>query len=177
MKKVLVVIALMGFGFSASADHTYEIQINGGLGGTAGSITLNDDDTSPTGESNTPWSLGAEVYKTMGENMQFGGILQISDADNGGDTAFTLGALGRYNFDADHRNSMFAGGGLTFSDMGDTDFIALHLQFGKRYALSDTITYTPNISYRTAISGEDAAGNDVEGSVITINLLSFSGFM
>lgn len=175
MKKVLVTIALLGFGFSAQADHMYEIQINGGFGGTGGGIAINDEDNG----DNSPWNLGAEVYKTMGENLQIGGILALANEDQTGndDTTFTLGVLGRYNFDADHRNSMFAGGGLTFNDIGTGDYIGLHIQFGKRYALSDTITYTPNISYATAVSGETDAGNDIEGSTIMINLLSFSGFM
>jgi len=183
MKKVLVTIALLGFGFSAQADHNYEIQINGGTtgmaglgaqGGTAGTVTINDDKVG----DNTPWSLGAEVYKSMGENLQVGGLLSLADTDTtGSDTTFALGVVARYNFDADHRNSMFAGGGLTFNDIGTGDFIGLHLQFGKRYALSDTITYTPNVTYTTAVSGEFDGGGDIEGSSIVINLLSFSGFM
>ncbi len=173
MKKVLVAIALMGFGFSASADHMYEIQINGGFAGTAGNFTINDEDNG----DNSPWNLGAEVYKTMTDAFQLGGVLALADEDNGGDTAITLGVLGRYNFDADHRNSMFAGGGLTYTTAGDADAMNLHLQFGKRYELSDTITYTPNVAYVTALSGDDGNGGDVEGSSIVINLISFSGFM
>ncbi len=174
MKKVLVTIALLGFGFSANADRGMELQINGGFAGTAGQVQMNDDDRG----DNTPWSLGGEIYKSMNDNVQIGGILGLSDSDTtGSDTNITLGVAGRYNFDADLRNSMFVGAALTYTDAGDADMMNVNIQFGKRYALSDTITYTPNIAYNTTVSGDDGAGNDIEGSTISINLLSFSGFM
>ncbi len=168
MKKFLVTVALLGFGFNASADRGLEVQINGGFNGTAGAITINDKDTG----DNTPWSLGAEVYKTMGEKLQIGGLLNISDDDNGGDTMFTLGFGARFNFDSELRNAMFVGGGLAYSDFGAADQISLGLSFGKRYALSDNVTYTPNVSVRMAVGGDLD-----KGTAIVLNLLSFSGFM
>jgi len=176
MKKFLVTIAVLGFGFSAQAagDHMYEIQINGGFLGTSGQIEMNDEDWNggAAGADNTPWSVGAEVYKTMGEKLQIGGGLRVSDNDNGGDTIFTLAALSRYNFDSDFHNSMFAGLGFSYTDLGPGDSMALHLQFGKRYSLSENITYTPNLEITTRV-----AGDADEGMQIAINLLSFSGFM
>lgn len=181
MKKFLVTIAVLGFGFSAQADHHKEIQINGTMGGapgalaggTSGGIQLNDDDTSPTGESNNPWSIGAQVYKSMTDKFQLGGLINISDADTANsDTAFRIGILGRYNLDTELRDSMFFDGGVSYGDLGDSDNIALHLGFGKRYALSDNITYTPNLAVTMNVGGDID-----EGTQITFNLLSFSGFM
>ncbi|MGH1467774.1 MAG: outer membrane beta-barrel protein [Bdellovibrionales bacterium] len=184
MKKVLVTIALLGFGFSAHADRGMELQISAGvagvngtsgIGGTAGGIQINDEDTG----DNSPWGLSGEVYKSMNDNMQVGGLLALSDADSTGmEMSYTLGVLGRYNFDTDLRNSMFVGAGLTYADLGvdgtDSTRMSLLLSFGKRYALSDTITYTPNITFEMGMGGD--TGFD-EGNRIAINLLSFSGFM
>lgn len=180
MKKFLVTIALLGFGFSAHADHNMEIQINGGFAGTAGGVTINDDKRG----DNTPWNLGAEVYKTMSDNFQFGGTIRLFDNDTTvlgqavTELGYTVGVLGRYNFSADHADSMFAGFGLTYSDLGikgtDSTRISLHAQFGKRYALSDNITYTPNVAIDFAMGGD--TGFD-EGTSIAVNFLSFSGFM
>jgi opacity protein-like surface antigen len=182
MKKFLVTIAVLGFAFSAQAegDHMYEVQINGGfgggltsVGGTSGGFNINDEDTG----DNSPWSLGAEVYKTMGSNMQVGGILTFGDRDNAGsELGYTLGVVGRYNFDTDYTQSMFAGLGLAYSDLGvdgvDSTRIALLLQFGKRFMLSEHLTWTPNVALNMGIGGDLD-----EGTSIAINLISFSGFM
>ena len=154
MKKFLVGIVLVGFGFTAHADH-YEVQVNGGFGGTAGSLTLNDDDTSPMGDSNTPWNIGAEVYRKAGSHFQYGGLINVGDTDTtNSDTTFTIGALGRYNFNGDFTKSFFVGAGVSYADQGDDDRIALHLGVGKRIALSDNLTYTPNISAQIGIGGD-----------------------
>lgn len=172
MKKFLVTIALLGFGFNASADRGLEVQINGGFGNTGGAVSITDKDWNG-GASNTSWGLGAEVYKSMSDKLQLGGVLALADSGiSGADMAITLGAGVRFNFDTDLRNSMFAGGMLVYNDYGSTDSISLNANFGKRYALSDSITYTPNVTVSMRVGGDRD-----EGTSIMINLISFSGFM
>jgi len=182
MKKFLVTIAVLGFAFSAQADvdHMHEVQINGGfgggltsVGGTQASVNINDSDL----EDNSPWYVGAEVYKTMGSNMQLGGIISLGDRDTtGSELGYTLGVVGRYNFDTDFSQSMFAGAGISYADLGvdgvDSNRIALLLQFGKRFMISDQLTWTPNVALNMGIGGDLD-----EGTSIAINLISFSGFM
>lgn len=169
MKKFLVAIALLGFGFSAQADHHYEIQINGTANGTGGGVFLSDDGN----DSNTAWGLGGEVYKSLNDKMQIGGVLTVADSGvSGSDTVIGLGVKGRYNLDSDLRDSMFFGLGLVASDVDNfSESLNLILGFGKRYALSDTITYTPNLEYVHYMD------SDRDGYQVNINLISFSGFM
>ena len=191
MKKFLVTIAVLGFGFSAQADHHYEVQISsavggvlgdiGSAGGTSGGIQFNDDEFGD--DDNNPWSLGAEVYKSMTENIQVGGLLNFGDSDTDfAEFHYTVGLMGRYNLDTELRDSMYFGLGVIFSDFGiedsesnsdpDTTRFAILASVGKRYALSDTITYTPNITVEFGVGGDFD-----EGTRVSVNLLSFSGFM
>ena len=177
MKKLLIALAAFGFASTASADNM-EVQISSPvptLGGTSGGIMINDEDAG----DNTSYSLQGEVYYSLNENIQVGGMLGFGDQDTAGTELFyNLGVAARYNLDTELRDSMFFGLGLNYSDAGneavDSTSIALFIQAGKRYALSDSLTYTPNVTYAMAVGGDD--GYD-EGSTIAINILSFSGFM
>lgn len=172
MKKFLVTIAVLGLSFAAHADKGLEVQISNGFAGTAGDITMSDKDFTG-GDSNTSWNLGGEVYKSINDNIQIGGILGVADAGcDACDTSFAIGVAGRYNFDSELRDSMFAGLGVSMADDGTNNSIRAHIQFGKRMAMSDTITWTPNLTYMMRVGGDID-----EGSQIVINLLSFSGFM
>ena len=166
MKKFLVAIAVLGFGLSAQADHR-EIQINGAASGTGGGYAVNNDGNSST----SILSLSGTMYHKMSDNFQVGGNLTVADS-NRSDLTFGIGVLGRYNLDTELRDSMFFDIGLLATDVEEIgDTLNLHVGFGKRYALSDTITWTPNISYRMSLE----SGND--SYVFGVNLLSFSGFM
>ena len=178
MKKLLIALVAFGFASTASANNL-EVQItgnNGGLvGGTAGGVNIADEDAG----DNTPWGLAAEAYYGINDQFQIGGMLAFGDADTGAsELNYTLGVAARYNLNSELRDSVFFGGGVAFIENGvdgiDSTTIGAFVQAGKRFALSDNLTYTPNITYTLAVGGDD--GFD-EGSIISINLLSFSGFM
>jgi len=168
MKKIILSLIVLGFTSAASAS--LEVQISSGsLVDTGAVVQIIDNGTT----SDTTWGLGAEVYKSMNDNIQIGGVVSL--VDFGEETAYSFGVRVRYNLDSDLRDSMWLGGGLSYSNMtgdGDNSRIALNLQFGKRYALSDSLTYTPNVSFDINV-----AGDVDEGHLIGINLISFSGFM
>lgn len=179
MKKLLLVLAALSFSFAANAENNLEIQMTpniGGtmaLGGTQGGFQINDKDTG----DNSPWSLAGEAYKSFSDNLQIGGLLSFGDADTGGrEMSYSIGLMARYNLDSDLRDSMFGGVGLAYSELGfenvDSTRIALLLQAGKRFALSDTITWTPNVTINLGVAGDLDSG-----TVIALNFLSFSGFM
>jgi hypothetical protein len=89
----------------------------------------------------------------------------------------SLGALVRYNLSTELRDSVFVGGGLRYTsfDAGNaTDNFALLFSVGKRYALSETLTWTPNVTIALNVAGDDGAD---DGHNIALNLLSFSGFL
>lgn len=183
LKSILVLLASVSFIASASAG--YEVQISGnsqfiagpftlpGGGGTSGGITLSDDGTNDS----TDFSLAAEVYMGMSENLQVGGLLSYGTLADGELTVMSLGALARYNLSTELRDSVFVGGGLRYTsfDAGTAvDNIAILLSVGKRYALSETLTWTPNLTIALSVAGDDGAD---EGHSIALNLLSFSGFL
>jgi hypothetical protein len=168
MKKFLVTLAVMGFGLAAHAEGL-EIQISNSFIGTGANVTISDEDNADA----TSFGINAQVYKSLTDTFQIGGGLTVADSgQDGSDTVFGVALLGRYNFDSELRNAMFAGAGVSYTDFGPGDTIKLHLEFGKRYALSDTITWTPNLAVIM-----DMAGDDDEGMDIVLNLISFSGMM
>lgn len=172
LKSILVLLASVSF--VATAHASKEIQISQSNLGTGANITLNDNGT----DDATSFGVNAEVYFGMSEQLQIGGGFLYADSGvDGTDATLGLAALVRYNLGAEMRDSVFVGGGLSYIDAGDADQINLHLQVGKRYAISETLTWTPNVTIILPVSGEDAAGNDVEGHTIALNLISFSGFM
>lgn len=166
---------LMGLSFVATAHAGYEIQISNSTAfGTAADITMDDDGT----DSTTSFGVTAEVYFGMSEQLQVGGGLAYLDSGvSGADATLGLAALVRYNLSSEMRDAMFVGGGVSYADFGVADQISLHVQAGKRFAISETLTWTPNLSFILPISGDDGAGNDPEGYTLALNLISFSGFM
>lgn len=180
MKKLLIAFIAFGFTSTASANNL-EVQISSpapGFGGTNGGVFIQDDGNDLTDDT-TSFNLQGEVYYSVTDNIQVGGMLGFGDQDQTGlELNYNLGVAARYNLDTDFRDSMFFGVGLAYSELGveafDSTRISLLVQAGKRFALSDHLTYTPNVTYAMAVSGDD--GFD-EGSTIAINILSFSGFM
>lgn len=165
---------LMTVSFAATANAALEVQINSSVLGTAGGITLEDDGTN----DRTILGFGAEVYTPLSENLQVGGVLAYNDQDIPNvDASISLGAMVRYNLTTELRDAVFVGGGIIYNDNGSSDGIDLALQVGKRYALSESITWTPNVTVQIPVSGEGPGGADREGHRIAINLLSFSGFL
>jgi hypothetical protein len=166
----LVVVALAA---NANAAQK-EIQITQSMTGTNAAINMNDDGN----DSTTSFGFQGEVYFGMSDALQVGGILGYADSGvSGADAMMTIGAAVRYNLSSELREAMFVGGGIVYSSAGDFNQMNLALQAGKRIALSETITWTPNITFSLPISGDDGAGNDPEGYNIALNILSFSGFM
>lgn len=162
---------LMGLSFVATAHAGYEIQISNSFLGTAADITMTDPGFG--GDDVTSFGVNAEVYFGMSEQLQVGGALAYLDSgEDGADAVLGLAALVRYNLSSELRDSVFVGGGVSYTDFGDADQIALHASVGKRYAISETLTWTPNL----AVSF-NMAGDIDEGSTIALNLISFSGFM
>jgi hypothetical protein len=172
LKSILVLLASVSF--VATANASKEIQITQSNLGTGANITLNDDGN----DSTTSFGVNAEVYFGMSEQLQVGGGIFYADSGvDGADSTLGLAGLVRYNLGAEMRDSVFVGGGVSYFDAGDADSINLHLQVGKRYAISETLTWTPNVTFVLPVSGDDGAGNDPEGYTLAINLISFSGFM
>lgn len=170
MKKIILSLIVLGFTSAASA--TLEIQLSSGAA-FPGVATSTGAGFFIPDEGDTVWGLSTEVYKSINENIQAGGVLNFINF--GDETFYTLGARVRYNLDSNLRDSMWLGGGLSYSNVsgdGDNSRIALNLQFGKRYALSDSLTYTPNVSFDLNLGGDID-----EGHIIGVNLISFSGFM
>lgn len=171
-----IVAVLMGLSFAATANAAYEIQISNSFGGTGASIDLVDKggDT----DSYIDYGVSGELYLTMSEQLQVGGIVGFAGTDRKGpnnktvDDSITIGALMRYNLSTEMRDSLFVGGGIAYNDFGDGDSIGILLSAGKRFALSDSLTWTPNVSININV-----AGDEDEGSLISLNLISFSGFM
>ncbi len=162
---------LMGLSFAVSANAAYEIQISNSFLGTGANISMNDPGFG--GDTTTSFGVTGEVYFGMSETLQIGGVFSYADTGvSGADAALGLGALVRYNFAPELRDSMFVGGGLSYADLGAADQINLHASIGKRYAISETLTWTPNVAVRFAVGGDID-----EGSTIALNLISFSGFM
>lgn len=173
LKSILVLLATVSF--VATANASKEIQISQSNLGTGANITLNDDGNDDT----TSFGVNAEVYFGMSEQLQIGGGISYADSGvDGDDASLGLAALVRYNLGAEMRDSVFVGGGLSYFDFGnDADRIAVHAQVGKRYAISETLTWTPNVTLVLPVGGESAPGVDQEGFNLAINLISFSGFM
>lgn len=166
LKNVLALIVTLGF--SASAFAGIEIQINGSGLGTDGGLRMWD-----TGAADgTDWSLSGEAYWGLSDNLQVGGMLALADGDSLPDMEMSLGVAARYNLDSELRNSIFVGGGVLYTDNGSMDSIGVMVQAGKRFAISDTLTWTPNLTVVLNV-----AGDIDEGHVIALNLLSFSGFL
>ncbi|MCO5114491.1 MAG: hypothetical protein M9899_09995 [Bdellovibrionaceae bacterium] len=166
LKNVLALIVTLGF--SASAFAGIEIQINGSGLGTSGGFEMWDNGAT----DGTDWSLSGEAYWGLSDNLQVGGMLALADGDSMADMAMSLGVAARYNLDSELRNSIFVGGGVIYTDFGPGDSIGVMVQAGKRFAISDTLTWTPNLTVVLNV-----AGDIDEGHVIALNLLSFSGFL
>lgn len=187
MKKLLIALVAFGFVSTASANNL-EIQISSAapgsglapaFGGTTGGVYIGDEDMPGATDDSTSYNLQGEVYYMVTENIQVGGMLGFGDRDiTGTELMYNLGVAARYNLDTDFRDSMFFGVGLAYSELGvepvDSTRISAFIQAGKRFALSDHLTYTPNVTYALGVGGDE---NYDEGSTIAINILSFSGFM
>lgn len=157
--------------FAVSANAGYEIQISNSHIGTGADITMTDPGFG--GDNVTSFGLNAEVYFGMSEQLQVGGGFLYADSGvDGADATLGLAGLVRYNLASELRTAIFVGAGVSWVDFGDADSIAIHAQAGKRFAISDTLTWTPNLEVRFAM-----AGDIDEGSTIALNLVSFSGFM
>lgn len=167
LKSLLSLVVTLGFVASANAM-TKEIQINGSHLGTEAAVEMDDDGTT----DGTDYGFGLQVYFGLSEQLQVGGLLAYADGDSFADAAMMLGGLVRYNLSSELRDAVFVEGGVRYADYGAADQISILLGVGKRYALSDTITWTPNVSVALHM-----AGDLDEGHNIALNLLSFSGFM
>lgn len=167
LKSMLSLLVVVGFAVSANAAPK-EIQINGSHLGTTAAITMEDDGTNDA----TDYGFGVQVYFGMSENLQIGALVGYQDGDSFTDAAMMLGALARYNLTTELRDAVFVEGGVRYMDAGSADQISVLLGVGKRYALSETITWTPNVSLALHVGGDAD-----EGHSIALNLLSFSGFM
>ena len=173
MKKLLIAIITLNFAATAYAVDI-EIQISNSVSGSGSDVTIAIPDE---GDTLTTYGLGSEVYYSFSENIQIGGHLGFTGSSaEGTDLGYSAGALGRYNLDTELRDSMFLGLGLIYSDDGSGgDFatkVAVVLQAGKRFAVSDTLTYTPNMTLSQGVAGD----ND-SGTIVSLNLISFSGFI
>ncbi len=160
--------------YSPLAFANYEIQVNGTYGiplattGTSGGILISDSDSVDL----TDFTLAGEVYYKYNSQLQIGGLFLLNKVDLVDDTILGFGALARYNFDTDFRNSMFVGGGLRYIDFfGESNF-AILLTGGKRFQLSEGFAYTPNATLALNIAG------DIDSGIfLALNFLSFSGFL
>ncbi len=166
---------IVSLGFVATSHATKEIQFNGSYadakgatGGTRAAISLGDDGT----EDKTDYGFSVEAYHSLSEVLQVGGLLGYADGDSFQEAAIAIGALVRYNLDADLRNSIFVGGGIRYADFGPGDNIAILASVGKRFAMSETITWTPNVAIALNVAGDLDNGHN-----INLNILSFSGFL
>ena len=172
LKNVLALIVTLGFSASAFAGIEVQISGNGGPmsagGGTGGGFYMWDNGAT----DGTDWGLAGEAYWGLSDNLQVGGMLALADGDSYSDMLMSLGVAARYNLDSELRNSIFLGAGVTYTDFGPGDSIGVMVQAGKRFALSDTLTWTPNLSVVLNV-----AGDLDEGHTIALNLLSFSGFL
>ena len=175
MRKFLIALAMFGFASTAFANNL-EVQISGNpAGGTGGSFVINSEELG----DNTYWEFKGEVYYSINDNIQVGSVLGFQNDDSDGfELGYTLGTVFRYNLNPELTNSVWFGAGLNYTEFGvedvDSTSIEVFIQAGKRFALSDNFTYTPNFTYNTRVSGDD--GYD-EGYRVSINLISFSGFM
>ncbi len=173
-KGILATLMILSFGFSSFA--TYEIQINGTYalplvgtsGGTGAGILISNTD----GLDSTDLTLAGEVYMDYTSQLQFGGLFLFSDQEILAESVFGFGALARYNLETDLRNSIFVGGGLRYIDFVNDSNFALLLSAGKRFPISNTLTWTPN-----ATLALNFAGDIDSGSFLALNFISFSGFM
>ena len=172
MRKLLIIIAL-GFTTTVFAQNM-EVQISGDKG-TGSALVINSRDVG----DNSPWGLRAETYYSLDDNIQVGGIFGFGDKDTGvSELNFTLGVAARYNLNSDLANSFWAGVGVTLQDEGQADFdsrkVSAFVQAGKRFAVSGSLVYSPNVIFTTSFAGDDGFDS---GSVFTLNLISFSGFL
>lgn len=174
MKTVSYLTAFLVLLFSTQGYASFEVQINSSILGTNGEIVrenLGDD-------NRMSYGLGAEVYTLYSENVQFGGVLAFKDVDTDGTKpSYTVGALARYNVLPELKSSVFVGGGLVYIDEEGGEGFNVILQGGKRFEISNTITWTPNLTVGLPISGSNREGRSREGYRIAVNLLSFSGFL
>lgn len=172
LKNVLALIVSLGFSATAFAGIELQISGNGGPmsagGGTNGGLYMWDAGAA----DGTDWGLSGEAYWGMSDNLQVGGLLTLADGDTMPDMLMSLGVAARYNLDSELRNSIYVTGGVVYTDFGNADSIGVMVGAGKRFALSDTITWTPNLTLTLNV-----AGDLDEGHTIALNLLSFSGFL
>jgi len=185
MKKILIATFLCFFGSTALANNL-EVQVSAdGLGGSTSTIVINDKDLGDT----SPWGLQAEAYYSITDNIQVGGLIGFSDADQAGvevlgvtlgatELSYSFGLAARYNFNSELQNSFWVGAGALFVENGlkdvDSTSISVFAQVGKRFAISKHLLYTPNLTFRAAVAGDEGFDS---GSVISANLISFSGFL
>jgi hypothetical protein len=172
------ILALCTLGLSTTSfARDFEVNINGSVGSAGGSFSSGTDasvgrvDNGTT--TDTSWNIGVDVLTPLTERMQVGGTLQLEDPGAvNTKTAFQVGGQARYNFHTDIMNAPFADIGLSFIDVGDFDWVSLNVGLGKRFAITESIAWTPNLQYSTPI-----AGDRDEGYSLIFNLVSFSGFI
>ncbi len=183
LKNILAVIVFVG-GITTTAHAQFEIQAMGSygsamsmFGGGSTPTTGQLDLTSAGGGMDaTTIALGSEVYYQLNEQLQVGGLLGFMNVS--GDlvdiSSFALGALARYNLSTDLASAIFVQGGIRYMkiDAGaDVDNIALLVGVGKRFAISEKVSWTPNATLVLNV-----AGDIDKGSSITFNIVSLSVF-
>jgi len=176
MRILILTVAALSFSVNSYA-RDYEVQINGSIGSAGGSFSSGTDASVGVvdngNDSNTSWNLGADIYTPVNPRLQVGGTFQIEDSGAVNcKTSFQIGAQARYNFDTDFMNSVFIDIGLSHVDIGDFNWITLNVGVGKRFAITESIAWTPNIQYSNPV-----VGDRTEGYSLIFNLVSFSGFV
>lgn len=184
LKSIFTVIVFMG-GMTTAAHAQFEIQAMGSYGSlmgatggagvstpTSGQIDINNVD----GFGSTNISLGTETYYKINDKLQVGGILGFTDlsGDLYDGNMLSIGALARFNLDQDFASSIFIQGGIRYMKInmgGDGDNVALLAGVGKRIAISENVSWTPNLTLALNVAG------DVDkGTSVTFNFVSVSFF-
>jgi|GEM_PF-1782660 len=172
------ILSVCALGFSTTSYATdFEVQINGSIGSAGGSFSSGTDASVGVVDNgvseDTSWNLGADIFTPLTARMQIGGTFQLEDSGVANTkTAFQLGGQARYNFHTDTMNAPFVDLGLSYIDIGTLDWVSLNVGFGKRFAITESIAWTPNIQYSTPVTGDRD-----EGYSLIFNLVSFSGFL
>lgn len=154
LKSLLAVVALV-VSANAQAAGEWRIGASAGTGGTSGSFmyTL----TTPAAMT---FGLAADYGHELSKNLQLIGLGSFGLVSVAGVsvTTYSIGAGLRYNFDDKIQESMFIQAAAMY-----TGAFGWKAGFGKRFKISDTVAYTPEVGVAGATN-----------TAIYANLVNFS---
>jgi len=158
-----VLLSLPAFGAGGDHDHWMI------TGGTTAGIDL----VSSSGTSSSTFSAQAGVGHSLGSHLELLALVNYAQAGSGATGVTTLGLDGQLDvvLGASHSDAFYVGGrgGLTNTQVSGvkTSGSEFGAVVGKRFALSPSVSYDPNVAYLFT------GGNDTDLRIVPLQLTVF----